>query len=1052
MRSGWLIVTLCVALQPSFSQSRLLDAFETTEGWKAIVSDGAQLMIEQGEGKTGKALAMQFDLSRVSGYVIAQKQFDLELPGNYQFTFDMKADAPVNNFEFKIIDDHQNVHWIKKLNVEYPKTWVHQRIKKRHLSFAWGPQKDLPLRRVRAVEFVVSVGTGGRGSVLIDNFRFAVIDDGAAAKTRATLRSSPPSTGSPVRIDPQGTMISAWTSSKSGPQRLTVDFGRTREVGGLVIDWDRRDFGRTYAIQLSDDAREWATVYAVDDGNGGKDYIPLPESEGRYLQLVVSRTSRNKGVRTRTILIKDPQFSATPNDFFRNIAGESPRGYYPKHMLGHQSYWTVLGVHGDSREALLNEEGQIEVDKLRFSLEPFLFVDSTLVTWSHVTATPTLQDEYLPFPSVTWNYRNEWMLQVEPVAAGNSGNSLLGVRYTLECRRPGLSMPRLFIAIRPFQVNPPWQFLNIEGGVARVDSIRYHEGCVVVDAKRLIPMTQPSGFGATVFASGDIVEYLARGILPGRQDIRDEQGWASAALAYDLSMREDDIREVHIAVPFHHWTGSPAPHMSPGSAETYYSLMRTSAVQWWKTKLNTVRFTVPPVASEVINTLRSNIAYIFINRDGPGIQPGSRSYERSWIRDGSLTATALLQMGHQQEVREFIDWYARGQFPSGKIPCVIDARGPDTVPEHDSHGQFIYAVMQYFRYMQDTSWLRDKFEAVRRTVRYIQALRAERKTDAYRTGPSAQRALYGLVPESISHEGYSDVPRHSYWDGFFVLRGLKDAVSIAAVLGEETDAAAWSAERDDFQKDLYASMRLAMQNTGIDYIPGCAELGDFDATSTTIGIIPGGELGSIPEPPLHNTFDRYFSYFQERKVRAISPNYTPYETRLIGTFVHLGQRERAEEALAFFMQDRRPLAWNHWAEVVWRDPATPKFIGDMPHTWVGSDFIRSVRTMFAYERERDTALVIGAGIPQSWIASSTGVGVTGLPTWYGALMYSMRQEGSTLTVQVGAGIRLPAGGIVVSIPVAEPPQQVSVNGLSLRAGSSGETRIHTLPSTIVVQY
>jgi hypothetical protein len=41
------------------------------------------------------------------------------------------------------------------------------------------------------------------------------------------------------------------------------------------------------------------------------------------------------------------------------------------------------------------------------------------------------------------------------------------------------------------------------------------------------------------------------------------------------------------------------------------------------------------------------------------------------------------------------------------------------------------------------------------------------------------------VPESISHEGYASQPRHSYWDNFFVLRGLKDAAAMAAVLGED---------------------------------------------------------------------------------------------------------------------------------------------------------------------------------------------------------------------------------------------------------------------------
>ena len=44
----------------------------------------------------------------------------------------------------------------------------------------------------------------------------------------------------------------------------------------------------------------------------------------------------------------------------------------------------------------------------------------------------------------------------------------------------------------------------------------------------------------------------------------------------------------------------------------------------------------------------------------------------------------------------------------------------------------------------------------------------------------------------------------------------------------------------------------------IDYLPGAAELGDFDATSTTIALAPGGEQGRLPEPLLTNTFERYW--------------------------------------------------------------------------------------------------------------------------------------------------------------------------------------------------
>jgi hypothetical protein len=54
---------------------------------------------------------------------------------------------------------------------------------------------------------------------------------------------------------------------------------------------------------------------------------------------------------------------------------------------------------------------------------------------------------------------------------------------------------------------------------------------------------------------------------------------------------------------------------------------------------------LPESANRIVNTYKANLAYILINRDKAGIQPGSRSYERSWIRDGALTSSALLKSG-----------------------------------------------------------------------------------------------------------------------------------------------------------------------------------------------------------------------------------------------------------------------------------------------------------------------------------------------------------------------------------------------------------------------
>ena len=208
-------------------------------------------------------------------------------------------------------------------------------------------------------------------------------------------------------------------------------------------------------------------------------------------------------------------------------------------------------------------------------------------------------------------------------------------------------------------------------------------------------------------------------------------------------------------------------------------------IEFWKSKVNHIKFNLPKSADKIINTYKSNLAYILINRDKAGIQPGSRSYERSWIRDGSLTSSALLKSGIVREVKDFINWYSANQYENGKVPCVVDSRGPDPVPENDSHGEFIYLIREYFNFTKDTSFLRSKNENVKKAVDYIESLIAERSTDHFKNGNDSVRAYYGLVTESISHEGYSAKPMHSYWDNFFTMKGLKDATEIQRILGEK---------------------------------------------------------------------------------------------------------------------------------------------------------------------------------------------------------------------------------------------------------------------------
>jgi hypothetical protein len=594
---------------------------------------------------------------------------------------------------------------------------------------------------------------------------------------------------------------------------------------------------------------------------------------------------------------------------------------------------------------------------------------------------------------------------------------VLYATYRVENTGAASRAARLYLVIRPLQVNPPWQFLGTPGGVGAIHRLAYDGRTVRVDGRGVVPLDRPSGFGAATFDEGEVVsEYLARGALPARSVASDSAGYAAGALAYDLALPAGAAREIALAAPF----GSGSPALRPSAA-----LAATEAE--WREALGRVSVSLPTeLGAALTSTLRTTLAYLLIERDGPALRPGTRSYARAWIRDGALIARALLQLGHPDEVRDFIRWYAGHQYENGKVPCCVDARGSDPVPEHDSNGEFLYLVAEYGRFTEDLELVRKMWPRVTRAVTYLDSLRHTPGETPFR----------GLLPPSISHEGYSAKPMHSYWDDFWALRGFKDAATMAGWLGERDSAAGYAAVRDSFRADLLASLQASMASHQIDYLPGAADLGDFDATSTAIALAPVDELAHLPAEAVRRTFDRYYEGFLARRAGTTAWDaYTPYELRVAGAFVRLGQPERALELLAYFLGDRRPRAWNEWGEVVWRDAATPKFIGDMPHAWVGAEFIRSVLDLFAYERESDSSLVVGAGIAPEWVTTAPGVVVRGLRTAYGSLDLSASGDSDSVVVHLNGTMRVPAGGLVVHSPL-----------------DGRTTTVRTLPAAITFRY
>lgn len=1026
-------VMMCLLMAFCSAQAKdptvVLDTFDDPTHWRVIASTQVSGSIRADNG----ALCLDYDFNGVSGYVGIQRDLDIDYTGNYRFDFKLRGESPDNDLQFKLIDaSGDNVWWVNRPKYRFPVAWTPIRYKRRHIGKAWGPGADPQLRSSAKLEFTINNSSGGKGAVCFDALTFTALPEDRPLPEVASATATSARGEAERAID--GDADTAWRAGK-GIQRLILDLGRDTEFGGLRFDWAEGAHASDYAVQVSDDGRRWRELRAVSGGNGGRDWIALPESEARHLAIEL-RDGLGVGYALNEVRVEPLAFAANANDFVASVAKDSPRGLFPRGFSGEQAYWTILGIDGGSEQGLIGEDGAIEVGKGGFSIEPFVIADGKLLRWADATMSQSLQDGYLPIPRVDWSH-DAAQLRVTAFADGTPERSQLVARYVL--RNPGTVVRdyTLALAVQPFQVNPPSQFLNTTGGVSRIEALAI-DGAVVSVAgrERVYAERAPDAAFATTFDSGMAVSHLAAAAWPTATTVRDPTGLASGAMAYRMRLQPGESREIALTVPM---TGAPGCEGDACSAEQ----RQHSVAERWRRTLDTVRIDVPAEGQPLVDTLRTALAHQLISRIGPRLQPGTRSYARSWIRDGAMIAEGLLRTGREDAVREYLDWYAPYQFDNGKVPCCVDDRGSDPVPENDSHGELIFAIADYARHTGDDAFLATMWPHVRGAFDYMETLSASERTDANR---ALDPAFYGMMPVSISHEGYSAKPMHSYWDNFWALRGYKDAAWIAQRLGKREDALRMAAARDRFRADLGASLRAATARHGIDYLPGAAELGDFDPTSTTIALAPGGEQAGLansilPEDLLHNTFERYWREFEQRRDgKRQWKDYTPYEWRNVGAFVRLGWRERAWDAVEFFFDDRAPRGWNQWGEVVSRTPRKPFFLGDLPHAWVASDFMRSALDMFAYPREADDSLVLAAGVPARWL-DGDGIAVDGLRTPQGRLGYTLRREPKRLVLRFAAGMRLPPGGAVLPWPLADAqPGRTRIDGKSAQ-WHDGELRI-----------
>jgi hypothetical protein len=463
-----------------------------------------------------------------------------------------------------------------------------------------------------------------------------------------------------------------------------------------------------------------------------------------------------------------------------------------------------------------------------------------VLSWADVTTTHTLRDGDLPMPSVTWR-AGDFALEIAAFGDGTSDAAQALARYSVRNLSKRERRVTLALAWRPFQANPPTQFLANPGGASPIDDLAWDGRALSVNGvPRLIPLAAPAAVRLEPLANGPVGDWAAEAGPPAAPArVVDAAGFASAVLSFPLRLRPGERRDVAVALPVR---GA----LRRSTAADFATAEARAAVHW-RDRLDRVRIEGPAEVEDIARTLRTALGHILVNRSGPALQPGPRAYARSWIRDGALTSSALLRLGQDDVVRDFLLWYAPFQFANGKVPCCATERGADPVPENDSDGEFAFAVADLWQYTIDDGTARTLWPHVRRAIEHMEALRVSERMPANLA--AGRRAYFGMMPPSISHEGYSDQPAYSYWDNFWAAIGYRSAQSLAVALGFPDDARASRASARSSSPTCWPRSPPARGATGST----CCRVPPTAATSirprAPSRSAPGGLLGTLPDCP-----------------------------------------------------------------------------------------------------------------------------------------------------------------------------------------------------------
>lgn len=635
MRSalGVLLMGLAAAAMAQPAAVRVVEGLDDPARWRLQVSEGAQARLSRvGGADGGRALCLQVDFGALPGSARLQTPWPVTLPADAVVLASGRGQAGQAQLSMQLLDAQGRRFGGHRSGRELGPRWQQQAWYVADFTDARGNAIHLPLQ-ARTLELHLASAAGGKAQWCMD--RLAVQARPADNTPFAPVALADTATALQQRMV-DGRNDTLWVSSGVKQQTVSLDLGREREVGGLLVQWAAGLRADKYQVQASADGRRWEALHRVDGAAGNTDRLRLGPLSARYLRLDLE-DGPNWRYGIVELMPQPAAFGRSTEAFLAEVGKQWPAGILPASLHGGPVSWTVLGAQGALAPAWFSDQGVIEPQPGSFTLEPQLQIDGQWLGAGQMAVTPQWQ----PGGAHTaWQHGKGQLEITAATGTDGQGQPWLRVRYRLANPDRAAHRYALAVAVRPFQLHPAGRLGDLPGGPGWIEQLALGPGLARVNgAAAVLSATPAEAQFASNFDAGLALNLLRGAQLPERAQATDAQGLASGVMLWRKELAAGAGHEWELWLPM---SAQAAARTVPPSV-----------------------FHAQPLAGEgwilpgsqgraLVQAWQSALARMQAERAGPWLRADSRRAIGAGNRDAMAIAGALLRADQADAVMPWL--------------------------------------------------------------------------------------------------------------------------------------------------------------------------------------------------------------------------------------------------------------------------------------------------------------------------------------------------------------------------------------------------------------